>query len=136
MDRYTITGFEKRTVPGTTAGLEKPAHKLTIADAVAGEPFELEYRNPRIIKTYFAVFYYALDGNEAKIGPLKVGETFSLPNDSNTTYELIELKGELAAGAKIRKKSAAGTTPKDISIFPGAAAPEAAPEAAPPEATP
>ena len=134
-DRYAITGFEKRTVPGTTPGLDKAAHRLTISDAVAGEPFVLEYRNPRIIKTYFAVFYYDLDGNEAKIGPLKVGGTFTLPNDPGTTYEVIELKGQMADGAKIRQKSPEGTTPKDISIFPGAA-PEATPEATTEEVTP
>ncbi|MFP6871921.1 MAG: Amuc_1099 family pilus-like system protein [Verrucomicrobiales bacterium] len=129
-DRYKITGFEKRTVPGAAGGLPKQAHKLTMADAVTGESFVLEYRDPRTIYTYFAVFRYALPGKEANIGPLKLGDTFELPNDPAITYELIEVKGPLADGAKIRKKSPAGETPKDITIMPGTP-PEVSPEVSP-----
>ena len=118
-DRYMISGFEKKTVTGTLGGLPKAAHKLTVADAVTGESFVLEYRDPRAIKTYFAVFHYALSGKEAKLGPLKVGDTFTLPNDTAITYELIELTGIASKGVKIRKKSPDGATPKDITILPG-----------------
>ena len=120
-NRYKLVDFVKKEIPDPAGGIPKNESELTIEDTQTDEQFKLKYREPRVTPTSYAVFNYSLPGFEGDIeGFFKVGDTFQLPNDPDNTYEVVELKGTVADGAKVRKKGAAGETPVDISIPPKA----------------
>ena len=118
-DRYKITAFEKRTVPGGAAGIPVPAHLLTIADKTSGKEFKLEYKKSKLETTYYAVIDFQLPGSEAKLGPFKVGESFELPAEPGVKYEITELEGTIEKGVKLRKTGPDGASPQDITISAG-----------------
>tara|TARA_Y100000766_G_scaffold86034_2_gene73059 strand:+ start:1536 stop:2564 length:1029 start_codon:yes stop_codon:yes gene_type:complete len=118
-DRYQIKAFEKKTKPGGAGGIPTPAHLLTISDKKSGSDFQLEYKVPKVEKTFFAVIDFQLPGSESQIGPLKVGESFELPVEPGVKYEVVNLEGTLENGVKLRKTGAEGASPEDITISAG-----------------
>lgn len=118
-DRYKITAFEKRTVPGGAGGIPTPAHLLTIADKTSGKEFKLEYKKSKMETTYYAVIDFQLPGSEAKLGPFKVGESFELSTEPGVKYEITELEGTLEKGVKLRKTGPDGASPQDLTISAG-----------------
>ena len=118
-DRYQITAFEKKTKPGGAGGIPTPAHLLTVSDKKSGSDFQLEYKVPKVEKTFFAVIDFQLPGSESQIGPLKVGESFELPVEPGVKYEVVNLEGTLENGVKLRKTGAEGASPEDITISAG-----------------
>ena len=117
-DRYSIKSFEKKTKPGGAGGIPTPAHVLTIGDK-KGEDFQLEYKNPKIWPTFYAVIDFQLPGNESTIGPLKVGESFELDLEPGVKYEVVNLEGNLENGVKLRKTGPDGASTKDITVSAG-----------------
>ena len=79
----------------------------------------MEYKVPKVTKTFYAVLDYVLPGSEAKIGPLKLGGSFELSSESGVKYEIIALDGTLDKGIKVRKTGPDGATPQDITISAG-----------------
>ena len=63
----------------------------------------MEYKNPKIWPTFYAVIDFQLPGNESTIGPLKVGESFELDLEPGVKYEVVNLEGNLENGVKLRK---------------------------------
>ena len=118
-DRYQIKAFEKKTKPGGAGGIPTPAHLLTVSDKKSGSDFQLEYKVPKVEKTFFAVIDFQLPGSESQIGPLKVGESFELPVEPGVKYEVVNLEGTLENGVKLRKTGAEGASPEDITISAG-----------------
>jgi hypothetical protein len=118
-DRYQIKAFEKKTKPGGAGGIPTPAHLLTVSDKKSGSDFQLEYKVPKVEKTFFAVIDFQLPGSESQIGPLKVGESFELPVEPGVKYEVVNLEGTLENGVKLRKTGAEGASPEDITISVG-----------------
>ena len=118
-DRYKITAFEKKTVPGGAGGIPVPAHLLTIADKTTGKEFQLEYKKPKLETIYYAVIDFQLPGSEAKLGPFKVGQSFELSTEPGAKYEIIELQGTLEKGVKLRKTGPDGASPQNITISAG-----------------
>jgi len=118
-DRYKITAFEKKTVPGGAGGIPVPAHLLTIADKTSGKEFKLEYKKSMMEITYYAVIDFQLPGSEAKLGPFKIGQSFELSTEPGVKYEIIELEGTLGKGVKLRKTGPDGSSPQDITISAG-----------------
>ena len=117
-DRYSIKSFEKRTKPGGAGGIPTPAHVLTITDK-KGEDFKLEYKNPKVWKTFYAVIDFQLPGSESTIGPIKVGETFELDVEPGVKYEVVNLEGTLENGVKLRKIGPDGASSGDITVSAG-----------------
>ena len=117
-DRYSIKSFEKRTKPGGAGGIPTPAHILTITDK-KGEDFKLEYKNPKVWKTFYAVIDFQLPGSESTIGPIKVGETFELDVEPGVKYEVVKLEGTLENGVKLRKIGPDGASSGDITVSAG-----------------
>jgi len=115
-DRYQIKAFEKKTKPGGAGGIPTPAHLLTVSDKKRGSDFQLEYKVPKVEKTFFAVIDFQLPGSESQIGPLKVGESFELPVEPGVKYEVVNLEGTLENGVKLRKTGTEGASPEDITI--------------------
>ena len=118
-DRYKITAFEKKTVPGGAGGILVPAHLLTIADKTTGKEFQLEYKKPKLETIHYAVIDFQLPGSEAKLGPFKVGQSFELSTEPGAKYKIIELQGTLEKGVKLRKTGPDGASPQDITISAG-----------------
>ncbi len=115
-DRYTITAFKKVMKPGGAGGIDRPAHVLTVEDA-KGTPIQITYRDPYVLPTYYVVFRNAFPGAPTdKIGPVKVGDSFEIPNDPGTKYQLLELLKGGEEGAKVRKLGGDGDTPQDLVI--------------------
>lgn len=114
-ERYKITTFKKIMKPGGAGGIDVAAHMITIADS-EGEPFQLAYRDRHVVPTYYAVFNNAFPGAAPTIGPVKLGDSFQLPNEPGVKYELLELSDNLENGAKVRRVGAAGETPQDLTI--------------------
>ncbi len=108
---------------------------LTLLDTATNQPFQIARREPYPFPTYYAVFHYAHPAHEGILeGVFKVGDRFSLPNEPGVEYEVTELTGDVATGAKILRHAPGGTpTPIDVrgdaSLAPDpAAAAPAAPE--------
>lgn len=118
-DRYQIKAFEKKTKPGGAGGIPTAAHILTISDKKSGSDFQLEYKVPKVEKTFYAVIDFQLPGSESQIGPLKVGDSFELPTEPGIKYEVVNLEGSLENGVKLRKTGAEGASPEDITISAG-----------------
>ena len=118
-DRYKITAFEKKTVPGGAGGILVPAHLLTIADKTTGKEFQLGYKKPKLETIHYAVIDFLLPGSEAKLGPFKVGQSFELSTEPGAKYEIIELQGTLEKGVKLRKTGPDGASPQNITISAG-----------------
>lgn len=117
-DRYQITGFQHKMVPGGAGGAPQPAHIITISDA-KGAPFTIDFKDSYILPTHYAVFHYALPGfNQPLAGAFKVGDVFELPGDPGTKYKVLELSGKVEDGAMIQQLPAPGGTPKDLKILP------------------
>ena len=115
-ERYTITAFEKKMAPGGAGGIPKPAHIITVADK-KGDPFTIKYHDRHVVPTYYAVFNNSFPGAAAAtIGPIKVGDSFEMPNEPGVKYLLLSLSGAQEDGAKVRRTGAEGDTPQDLII--------------------
>ncbi len=113
--RYKITAFKNVMKPGGAGGIDMAAHVVTIADS-QGEPFQIAYRGRYVRPTYYAIFHNTFPGVASTIGPVKVGDSFELPNEPGAKYELLELSENLENGAKVRRIGASGETPQDLMI--------------------
>jgi hypothetical protein len=114
--RYTITAFQQKMMPGGAGGIPKPAHIITVTDR-DGDPIKIAYHDRHVIPTYYAVFNNAFPGAAAAtIGPIKVGDSFEMPNEPGVNYLLLSLSGDQKDGAKVRRTGAAGDTPQDLII--------------------
>ena len=118
IQQHSIKSFEKKTKSGGAGGIPTPAHILTIADK-KGEDFQLEYKNPKIWQSFYAVIDFQLPGNEITIGPLKVGESFELELEPGIKYEVVNLEGTLENGLKLRKTDPDGASTSDITVSAG-----------------